>query len=84
MTAAGACAGGGGLAEVHGQILQISEELGEAVQGAAKHLLEAGGEQVSIITDEYLDAEQLAAALRVEVMVYPGEGLGVAAEIGVE
>lgn len=84
LTSAGACARGDVLVEAHGQILQISEELGEAVQGAAKHLLEAGGEQVSIITDEYLDAEQLAAALRVEVMVYPGEGLGVAAEIGVE
>lgn len=84
LTSAGACAKGDVLVEAHGQILQITETVDDAVLGAAKHLLGAGGEQVSVITDADLDSEALAEALHVDVMVYPGEGLGVTAEIGVE
>ena len=84
LTSAGACAKGDLLVEAHGQILQIAETIDAAVLGAAKHLLGAGGEQVSVITDADLDPEALSSALHVDVMVYPGEGLGVTAEIGVE
>lgn len=84
LTSAGACAKGDLLVEAHGQILQIAETIDGAVLGAAKHLLGAGGEQISVITDADLDPEALSEALHVDVMVYPGEGLGVTAEIGVE
>lgn len=84
LTSAGPCAKGDLLVEAHGQILQIAETLDDAVLGAAKHLLGAGGEQVSVITDADLDPEALSMSLHVDVMVYPGEGLGVTAEIGVE
>ncbi len=71
-----------------GEFMLIAETPLEAVERACRDMLERGGEQVTILyaPDEFEPAElnKLAGKLGVDVMVYPADGLGVCAEIGVE
>lgn len=84
LTSAGPCAKGDFLVEAHGQIITVCDTPAQAFYAASRHLLDAGGEQVTILSDLPIDLEELSNELRVTVMVYPGGGLNVAAEIGVE
>lgn len=74
-----------------GELLLIDESPLTAVAGACRRLLEGGGEQVTILFDPAGEAaltadelRDLAPELGVDVMVYPADGLGACAEIGVE
>lgn len=87
LTAAGPCAKGDILSESHGDILLVSDDAATAIEGTAQRLLDAGGEQVTIITTEIVDGERLGEKLGAEVVVFDGAGMdsaGVIAEIGVE
>lgn len=84
LTAAGPCAKGDLLVEAHGQIVAVCDDLHDAILAASRHLLEAGGEQVTVLSAGDVDTGSLEDVLKVAVMAYPGEGLAAAAEIGVE
>lgn len=87
LTPAGPCARGDVVVEAHGEILLIADSIGDAVEAAARRLLDAGGEQVMALVDGDVDEELLSARLGVEVAVLDGGGLaatGTIAEIGVE
>ncbi len=84
LTAAGPCAKGDLLVEAHGQIVAVCDDLHDAILAASRHLLEAGGEQVTVLSAEDVDTQALEDVLKVAVMAYPGDGLAAAAEIGVE
>lgn len=87
LTPAGPCARGDIVVEAHGEILLIADNLADAVETASRRLLEAGGEQVTVVADGELDQELLSSRLGVEVMVFDGGGMsstGAIAEIGVE
>lgn len=87
LTPAGPCARGDLLVVSVGEIIAVADTVAGAVERAGQRLLDAGGEQISVISAETLDAADLSARLGVDVMVFDGEGLaatGVVAEIGVE
>ena len=60
----------------------------DAVAEACAHLLEGGGELISVLYDPVaipsLDQELLSTTLGAEVRIYPADSLGAIAEIGVE
>lgn len=87
LTPAGPCAKGDILAEVHGEVLSVADDVATAIEATARRLLEAGGEQVTVFAADDIDAAALGERLGVEVVVLDGSGLasaGVVAEIGVE
>ena len=88
LTQGGAVGKGDVVVTARGETLLIADRPADAVERACRHLLEHGGEQVTILFDpaelSAAELEELASALRVEVMVYPADGLEACAEIGVE
>lgn len=76
------------IVSAHGETVLIADTAAEALSGACARLLEHGGEQVTVLYDPLaIDASQLAGleeTLGVDVMIYPADGLGAVAEIGVE
>lgn len=87
LTAAGPCAKGDILSESHGDVLLVSDDAATAIEATAARLLDAGGEQVTILTTEIIDGERLGEQLGAEVVVFDGAGMastGIIAEIGVE
>ena len=84
----GAVSKGDIIAMAHGETLLIADDALAAVEKTCKRLLEPGGEQVTVLFDTAtLHAEDLAALedkLDVDVIVFPADGLGAVAEIGVE
>lgn len=55
-----------------------------AAEAACRELLAEGGEHVILLTGTEVDVDKLDAALHVDVMAYPADGLGHLLEIGVE
>lgn len=88
LTQGGAVGKGDVVVTARGETLLIADRPADAVERACRRLLEHGGEQVTILFDSAelsaAELEELASALRVEVMVYPADGLEACAEIGVE
>lgn len=84
LTPAGPCAKGDILGTSLGEVILVADTLDDAVLTACRRLLEAGGEQVTVLTGEELDVDTLRSRLRVDVMAFPADGLGHLAEIGVE
>lgn len=87
LTGAGPCARGDILVVAAGEIVAVADTVLEAVERAGARLLEAGGEQVTVLSVAPLDGDDLARRLGVDVMVFDGTGLaatGCVAEIGVE
>lgn len=87
LTTAGPCAKGDILAEVHGDVLVVADDVASSIETTAGRLLDAGGEQLTVLTEEIIDGEALSERLGVEVVVFDGSGMastGVIAEIGVE
>lgn len=84
LTPAGPCAKGDILVTSLGEVLLVADTLDEAVEGACRRLLDGGGEQVTLLTEQETNVDALRRRLRVEVMAFPAEGLGHLAEIGVE
>lgn len=87
----GAVAKGDVVVTSRGETLLIADSPLEAVEGACRHLLERGGEQVTILFDPEGESaltadelQELEPKIGVDVMVYPADGLGACAEIGVE
>lgn len=76
------------IVTAHRETVLIAETPEEALIGACTRLLAHGGEQVTVLYDPLvITAEHLASlddALSVDVVVYPADGLGAVAEIGVE
>lgn len=56
----------------------------EATEAACRRLLADGGEHVILLTGTEVDVDKLDAALDVDVMAFPADGLGHLVEIGVE
>ncbi|MDO5511359.1 DAK2 domain-containing protein [Corynebacterium sp.] len=56
----------------------------EATEAACRRLLAGGGEHVILLTGTAVDVDKLDAALEVDVMAFPADGLGHLVEIGVE
>ena len=56
----------------------------EATEAACRRLLADGGEHVILLTGTGVDVDKLDAALDVDVMAFPADGLGHLVEIGVE
>lgn len=56
----------------------------DAAEAACLELLAEGGEHVILLTGTEVDVDKLDAALHVDVMAYPADGLGHLLEIGVE
>ena len=72
----------------HGETVASDPDAVAAVSRTCRRMLEHGGEQVSVLFDP-LEINRYALAalggeLDIDVMVYPADGLGVVAEIGVE
>ncbi len=72
----------------HGETVASDPDAVAAVARTCRRMLEHGGEQVSVLFDP-LEINRYALAalggeLDIDVMVYPADGLGVVAEIGVE
>lgn len=88
LTQAGPCSKNDFVAQVHGDIVAVGEDVAAAVEQACSRLLASGGELVTLLVrPEYageLDAEALGQQLGTDVMVYAADGLSVIAEIGVE
>ncbi|MEX3505241.1 DAK2 domain-containing protein [Corynebacterium sp. LK2510] len=84
----GAVSKGDLIVVAHGEISLAPTDPLAGVEFACRRMLEHGGEQVSILyaPEEFarFDADPLAAALDVDVLAYPADGLGAVAEIGVE
>ncbi|QPK84103.1 DAK2 domain-containing protein [Corynebacterium qintianiae] len=72
----------------YGETSSFQGEPHDAVATACARLLEHGGELVSVLFDPLeipeLDSDTLTEKLGAEVHVYPADGLGAVAEIGVE
>ena len=79
---------GGAEHGAHGETVLIADTAAEALTGACARLLEHGGEQVTVLYDplavDPATLDRLEEKLGVEVVVYPADGLGAVAEIGVE
>ncbi|WKD57766.1 DAK2 domain protein [Corynebacterium capitovis DSM 44611] len=79
---------GGATATAYGEVIAREESVDGAVRAACRRLLDVGGEQVTILFEpsvlEAVDTEALAAEFGVPVFSFPADGLGSAAEIGVE
>ncbi|SMG27354.1 hypothetical protein SAMN06295981_1596 [Corynebacterium pollutisoli] len=56
----------------------------DATEAACRRLLADGGEHVILLTGTDVDVDKLDAALDVDVMAFPADGLGHLVEIGVE
>lgn len=72
----------------HGETVAADTDAVVAVTRTCQRMLEHGGEQVSVLFDPLEISKDafagLADELDIDVMVYPADGLGVVAEIGVE
>ncbi|QGU07213.1 DAK2 domain protein [Corynebacterium occultum] len=94
LTQVGPCARGDILATTQlGEIILVAEDLIDALLGTCRRLLEAGGEQVTLLASPKvigkLKGEEIVKNLGrtgvgVEVMIYPAEGMEHLIEIGVE
>lgn len=94
LTQAGPCARGDILATTHlGEIIMVAEELIDALLGTCRRLLEAGGEQITLLASPKVIGQLDGAEIReqlgrpgvgVEIMIYPAEGMEHLIEIGVE
>lgn len=94
LTQVGACSKGDIIATTSlGEIILVAEELIDALVGTCRRLLEAGGEQITLLVApavaERLSGADLAqklgrAGAGVEIMIYPAEGMEHLIEIGVE
>lgn len=62
----------------------IDTTIEAAAEAACLALLAEGGEHVILLTGTEVDVDKLDAALDVDVMAYPADGLGHLVEIGVE
>lgn len=84
----GAVGKGDIIVSAHGETVLIADTAAEALTGACARLLEHGGEQVTVLYDplavDPATLDRLEEKLGVEVVVYPADGLGAVAEIGVE
>ena len=84
----GAVAKGDVVVTTRGELLLVAESPIEAVEKACRRLLENGGEQATILysPDAFTASElqTLEDKIGVDVMIYPADGLGACAEIGVE
>lgn len=84
----GAVGKGDIVVTAHGETVLIADTAAEALTGACARLLEHGGEQVTVLYDplavDPATLDCLEEKLGVEVVVYPADGLGAVAEIGVE
>ncbi|MDO5668981.1 MAG: DAK2 domain-containing protein [Corynebacterium sp.] len=65
-------------------ICDATGSIEDATEAACRNLLSAGGEHVILLTGTELDVDKLDAALDVDVMSFPADGLGHLVEIGVE
>lgn len=78
----------GVVVTAYGESARFDGTAGDAVTAACARLLQHGGELVSVLFDPLQlhepDAAELTAQLGAEVRVYPADGLGAVAEIGVE
>ena len=61
-----------------------TDSVEEATEAACRRLLADGGEHVILLTGTEVDVDKLDAALDVDVMAFPADGLGHLVEIGVE
>ena len=61
-----------------------TDSVEEATEAACRRLLADGGEHVILLTGTDVDVDKLDAALDVDVMAFPADGLGHLVEIGVE
>ncbi|MFP7365533.1 DAK2 domain-containing protein [Corynebacterium callunae] len=92
LTQAGACSKGDLLTFIGPEIVQVSEELNEALSRTALRLLDGGGEQITLLIvkerqhefDEDIFRRGLGTHTGVEITVYPASGMENLVEIGVE
>ncbi|MCK2200549.1 DAK2 domain-containing protein [Corynebacterium callunae] len=92
LTQAGACSKGDLLTFIGPEIVQVSEELNEALARTALRLLDGGGEQITLLIlkerqhefDEDIFRRGLGTHTGVEITVYPASGMENLVEIGVE
>lgn len=62
----------------------VTDTVEYATEARCRELLAAGGEHVILLTGTTVDVDKLDAALDVDVMAFPADGLGHLVEIGVE
>ncbi|MFC6146588.1 DAK2 domain-containing protein [Corynebacterium nasicanis] len=65
-------------------VTTASASIEDATVAACRELLAEGGEHVILLTGTEVDVDKLDAALDVDVMAFPADGLGHLVEIGVE